>query len=337
MNFLRKHWKVFAAVTFVILGAGLFLFNRVWSSKSKVQEFERPQYLDIKQSIEVSGSIDAKEKATLRFLAGGKLTYVGAKEGDSVKKWQTIASIDKQDLQKNLEKDLNSYAIQRWTFDQNVDNRKDIYGNKSTDRLKDQDQFTLNNTVLTVELRDIALRNASLYAPFNGVLISAPTAVPGTILLSTDVFTVINPESMVFIADVDESDISKIKEGLPATIGLDAFSKIEIPVTVDRIAFQSKEKSTGTVFPIEFRLQSQFDGVMFRLGMNGSVRIETASKNQALTIPLRAITERDDKLYVEVKTTTDKTEQREIRTGIENDDYVEVTEGLSDQDEVLLR
>jgi len=326
---------VLLTLIFGVIGA--FIFNRVQASKKQTDVFEHPQYRDIKQTIEVSGSVDAKEKATMRFLAGGKLTYVGSKEGDRVKKWQTIASIDKLDLQKNLEKDLNSYAIERWTFDQNKDDRKDIYGNKSVDRLSDQDQFTLNNTVLTVELRNIALRNASLYAPFNGVLISAPAAVPGTILLAADAFIVVNPDSMMFVADVDESDISKIKEGLQASIGLDAFPKVEIPVTVDRIAFQSKEKSTGTVFQVEFHLQSQVDGVVYRLGMNGSVRIQTAAKDHALTIPLRAVIERDDKLYVEVRTAAGNTEQREIHSGIENDEHVEVTEGLSEQDEVLLR
>jgi HlyD family secretion protein len=74
----------------------------------------------------------------------------------------------------------------------------------------------------------------------------------------------------------------------------------------------------------------------FRIGMNGDVTIETGISYNALTIPLEAITERDGKVFVEVKTDEDTTEEREIELGLEAENRVEATRGLNESDQVLI-
>ncbi|HPS40940.1 MAG TPA: efflux transporter periplasmic adaptor subunit, partial [Candidatus Woesebacteria bacterium] len=56
-----------------------------------------------------------------------------------------------------------------------------------------------------------------------------------------------------------------------------------------------------------------------------------------LTIPLDAISERDNKTFVKVKADNDEQQvEREIKVGLESDDKVEVLEGLSESDQVVL-
>ncbi|MEK7458363.1 MAG: hypothetical protein AAB612_02680, partial [Patescibacteria group bacterium] len=111
----RPSWKWLALGAILLVIAGIFWWRFSINSKKNIKTFEAPQQRTIEQVLEVSGKVDAHEKASLKFLAGGKITYVGAKIGDQVKKWQTIASIDKNDLQKNLTKYLNTYSIERST------------------------------------------------------------------------------------------------------------------------------------------------------------------------------------------------------------------------------
>lgn len=333
---IRRVWIIIGVVALLLIG-GLLWWKSQADAKKNEKVFEQPQTRTLEQYLEVSGEVDAKEKASLAFLAGGKITYVGAKVGDRVKKWQTLASIDLRDLQKTLQKNLNNYMIERLTFDQNREDRRDIQGDSTINTENAQDQFTLNNTVLDVEVRDIALRNGSIYSPINGILVASPTEVPGTMVLGTDDFVVVNPETMIFSADVDEADISKITEGMSGTVKLDAYSSIEIPVTVRRIAFESSESSTGTVFAVEFDLPKDHQNIEYRLGMNGSVKILIRRQDSALSIPLRSVVERDGKNYVDVQVGEGKTEQKEITLGLETDDYVEVTSGLSESDKVLVR
>lgn len=336
LMWIRSHWKMIVILLLVVGGIGYWQYSIRQTAQKKQFTTEHPQVRTIVQALEVSGKVDAKEKAVLKFIAGGKLTYIGAKEGDTVKKWQTIASVDVRDLQKSLAKNLNLYAIQRSTVDQNLESRKDIHGNSAVDRLNNQDQFTLENTVSTVEIQDIAIKNSSLYSPMNGLLVSAPTQVAGTIVTSGDAFTVINPQSMVFKADVGETDIAQIQEGMLAVIKLDAYPKVEIPARVGKISYQSSEASTGTVFAVEFMLPSSIAHVSYRLGMNGSVRIQLNKKDDVLSISNRAIIERDGKIFLEVQQGS-KTKTQEVSLGIENDDYVEILDGITASDLVLVR
>ena len=58
----------------------------------------------IKQTLTITGKLDAKEKVMLRFQNSGLLSWVGVKEGDAVTKYQAIAGLDQQELQKTLQK-----------------------------------------------------------------------------------------------------------------------------------------------------------------------------------------------------------------------------------------
>jgi macrolide-specific efflux system membrane fusion protein len=72
---------------------------------------------DIREELTVSGEIRAEKQADLRFQTGGRLAWVGVKQGDWVKKWQGIAGLDRRSIEKNLQKELNDYMNERWNFE----------------------------------------------------------------------------------------------------------------------------------------------------------------------------------------------------------------------------
>ena len=334
INFLKKHWKMLLIIGIIV---GLIIFWQVKSRAAKQPKliFDKPSRETLIKTLEVSGVVDAKEKANLRFIAGGKVVYIGAKEGDFVKKGKTIATIDRATLQKQLQQDLNTYMQERWDWDQTLDDTKDRAIPKSEQRDKDQSQWDLENVVLDVEIQDIAIKNTVLSSPINGLLIHAPTMVPGVQLLASDNFEVINPETLVFKAAVDEADIALVKTGLQAEINLDAFPDEQLPSHVNYIAYTSSSTTTGTVFIVEFPLT---DPLLERLkiGMNGDVAITIDTKHDVLSIPLSATRQRDKKTYVDVRTGEKTFSEREITTGLETEDRVEIISGLSETDEILV-
>jgi multidrug efflux pump subunit AcrA (membrane-fusion protein) len=151
----KKWWLV---VVVVLIVGGIFYF-RQQQAKKVVLKFSQPIRQDITQTLQASGVVDAKEKALLRFAAGGKLVYLGAKEGDVVKKWQTIATIDARDLKKRLEKSLNTYSQQRNSWDQTLDDTKDRAIATRENRTVNTSQLTLDNIVVDVELASIGISN----------------------------------------------------------------------------------------------------------------------------------------------------------------------------------
>lgn len=332
---IKTKWKLVLGIL-LVLTVGLFFVFKSQAANKVELKFEHPVKQTITKTLEVSGHVDAKEKVRLRFIAGGKLVYIGAKEGDTIKKWQTIATIDQATLKKQLEKDLNNYLKERWDWEDLQDENKDKYLSTSEQRSEDKDQFDLNNTVLDVEIRDIAIQNSAIYSPIDGILTVAPTSVAGMQVLATDYFEIVNPDTLVFRAAVDESDIGLISLGQKGTLYLDSFDDIQLNTQVDYISYTSTETTSGTSFIVEFPLSEMEISNTLRIGMNGDIEVLLEQKDDVLTIPLIAVIEREDKVYVMVKSGENRSEEREIEIGLETDELVEVISGLSEADEVVI-
>ncbi len=332
---LKNYWKLLLVVV-VLVGGGLLWYTRSQATKETPLAFTTPVRQDIIKTLEVSGIVEAKKKARLRFLAGGKVVYIGATEGSWVKRGQTIATIDRASLQKQLQLQLNAYTRERNTFENYADSIKDKPLKTTEERTKQDTQLELNDSVLTVEQQAIAIQNTVLSAPFAGLLTVAPTTTAGVQLTSGDYFEIVDPASLVFRAAVDEADISQVQLDLPARLILDAYPDKEISTTVSYVAYTSSESSTGTVFIVEFPLGDTTEANLLKLGMNGDIGIELSRSSNALTIPLDTSRERDGKTYVDVKTGENTTEEREITVGISTATSLEVISGLSESDQVLL-
>ena len=332
-RWLKEHWLWFVIIAFVAGGAGWWWWSKNQTAQKKVV-YQHPKIETIEQTIDAPGVTRAKQVARLRFLAGGKVVYIGAKAGDLVKRGQTIATIDRAALQKQLDQNLNQYERQRYDWEQAADNVKNTASTNKIERDTKKNQLTLDDTVLNVEIQNIAIQNTVLSAPFAGILTASPTNVSGVQLTTADYFEVVNPDSVYFVARVDEADVARIHEGQAAIIKLDAYPDAPIDSHVQRVAFQSVETGSGTQFEVEFPVASQSAGVL-RLGMNGDVSIKLGKSENALTIPLIATRSRSGKIYVDVKD-GDKTVEREIKTGIETDERVEVTSGLTETDEIVV-
>jgi len=328
----KKWWLVIL----VLVALGGFFYVKQQNAKKVVLQFGQPIRQDITQTLQASGVVDAKDKALLRFTAGGKLVYLGAKEGDTVKKWQTIATIDARDLQKRLEKSLNTYSQQRNSWDQTVDDTKDRTLATKENRTVNTNQLTLNNVVADVELASIGISNATMTSPIAGVLVSAPTNLSGVTLSPTDTFVIVNPSTLIFRAEVDEADISQVKVGQKVTLSLDAYQDKTIETYVSRIGYLALETSSGTAFIVEMPIPAENALDTYRLGMNGDSNIILTTKPNVLTVPLAATKERDAKFFVDVKTGPNEAVEREIQVGTQTDTLIEVTSGLIETDQIVL-
>lgn len=336
IRFIRRRWLLLALLLIVLGGIGWYVRSRSQAQKQEVT-YVSPQYRDLTQTLEVSGVVDADEKANMRFALGGKVVYLGAKEGDMVKKGAVIASIDQAQLRKQLQQDLNNYQKERLTFDQSIEDLNNAPPLSQQELQQKLDQLDLNNTVLNVEIRDIAIRDSRLLAPFGGMLVASPLTTPGVNISASEAFELINPNTLIFKAAVDEADVPVVKTGQPVSISLDAYPDDPITgATIEYIAYKSQQTSTSTVYIIKIPLRGNDLLTKYRLGMSGDATITIDTRANALSIPLDATRQRNDKTYVDVKEGSNPKVEREITTGLETDDYVEVLSGLTPEDQVVL-
>ena len=332
-------WSWLKGKKYYLLGI-LTLFLLGWFFFGRGSRVEYDSYAvgrgDIQETLELSGQIEAAQTATLRFGAGGLVTYLGAKEGDAVKKWQTIAGIDTRQLQKVLEQKLNLYKSQLDTFDDTQDKYKNEIEAKDIDntlrRILDRNQFFLENTVKDVEYQDLSIKLSRISSPLSGILVHAPVTTTGVNVLATDTWTIVDPASLYFSADLDETDLKRVSLGQATNVSLDAFPDQTLASSVASLAFAPTETTSGTTYKVKFNLPAS-ELTNFRLGLNGTAAIILTQKDGVLTLPSQAITTQDGKSMVYVQNGSKYT-TKPVETGVENNGMVEIVSGLNEGDRV---
>ena len=320
----KKTQRITIAVVLVIIVVSIFL-NRGRSQQVEFSEYQVNRQ-DISQVLVLSGTLDAKERVYLNFLAGGKLVYLGAQEGDWVKQGQTIATVDYRDLQKSLEKNLNFYENRRLDWDAQLEEDKDQVLTEDEQRAREQNQNLLENTVLDVELISVAVDNRVMSAPVTGVTLSP-----------TYLFELVNPQTLIVRAEVDEIDLSLLSLGQKAKLIFDAYPEENIDSEITFIAPKSTVSSSGTVFEIELPVPGVVDLSKYRIGMNADVEIELAKKTDVLVVPLEAVSNQDGQTIVKVKSQNSQGyEDRVIELGLESDELAEVVGGLAEGEVILI-
>lgn len=290
------------------------------------------------QTVSVSGSVDALQKADLSFLTAGQLVYIGATKNSPVTAGQTIAEIDPRTVEKNLQGALLAYSEQRNTYDQTIANNNNTSNpndalNDTVKRILENNQYDLQKAVNSVELQQLAQQQSFLVSPITGVLTRADAVSIGTTATPTTIFEVVDPNSLVFSMEVDEGDIGKIKIGQQVSFSLDAYPDLTLRYPVDSIDYASHTTANGgTAYYVKVKLPGS-DIDHYRLGLNGDADILTAEKKNVLIIPLSALF---DDTYVYVKK-NNKYAKRKVLLGLQNDTDAEVLSGLSQGDVIAVQ
>jgi macrolide-specific efflux system membrane fusion protein len=296
-----------------------------------------PTVKEIRSDLTLSGSINASEIASLRFQNSGKLVWVGVKVGDRVKKYQAIASLDKEQLKKSLQTQFNNYRTNLSQFWDTQDKYKDMVISDTIQRILDRTQYSLDNTVINYEIADMAIKESTLVSPIAGVVTDIEQPLTGTnITPASATFTIINPASVYFKSEIDQAEVSKVKVGQKATISIDAFPNTSFDSEITYVSFTPVTGQSSTVYEIRFKLPVDNQNLNYRLGMDGDALITLEKQDNTLTIPIDALNDDNGKNYLWVKD-GDKLAKKYVTTGIENDTEVQILEGLNSNDQVVIK
>ena len=305
----------------------------------KTETVITPQRKNISDQITLSGSVDAASKADLRFQTSGQLAWVGIKVGDKVKKYQAIASLNKEELKKQLQIDFNNYKTTASTFYDTSDKYKDTVIDTEMRRILDRSQNTLDNSIINYELGDLTVKYATLTTPIAGIVTSVDQPNSGVnISPATATFSIIDPKSIYLKSQIDQEDVIKIKVGDKTTVRLDSFSDQTFDSKITYISYTPISGQTSTVYEVRFELPKDNDDLKYKIGMDGDAIITLKENQNSLVIPIDALYQDQDQPYVWVKNNdNDQLVKKIIKTGIETDTEIEILEGLSENDQVIIK
>ena len=135
---------------------------------------------------------------------------------------------------------------------------------------------------------------------------------------------------------INEVDIAKISKGLRVEIKPDAFSDSVFSGTVNTVANLAVNKDNSSkikVFPVEILINESNKNLL--PGLTVSCRIIIDKLDDMLYIPLEGVRPEGDKYFV-YKKTRGGYQKTYVTTGVSNSDYIIITDGLDENDEVAL-
>lgn len=161
----------------------------------------------------------------LRFATSGKLANLSKKRGDSVKKGELIASLDKKLLQAELDRQLGDYEKVRAEFE--IFNLKE--GEPQDDLakyLKVAKQAELNISVKDVEIAKMKMDQLDLFSPVEGTIVDDSSLVPGIYLTpSSNPIKILETASYYFEIEINQEDLGLFLNPRPMTVKISGTGK----------------------------------------------------------------------------------------------------------------
>ena len=186
-----------------------------------------------------------------------------------------------------------------------------------------------------------AAANTEIRATVSGMILDIPVKVGNQVIESnnfndgTTIATIADVEQMIFEGKVDESEVGKITENLPLEITVGAIENKKFNAVLDFIAPKGVSENGAIQFEIKGTLNNQ-NATFIRAGLSANASIILARAENVLSIK-EALVQYDPKTkkpFVEIATGAQEFQRKEISLGVSDGLYVEVLEGVTQQDNI---
>jgi len=280
---------ILAACAAVIL-AIVFVVISTKNSADVISRIIKPHYGTIQVSISATGTVLPYNRLEIKPQVNGRMESVLVEEGQKVRTGQILG----------------------WM--------------SSTERAALIDAARMQGAG-SLKYWEDAYKPIPIVAPINGTLI-VRAIEPGQAVLTTVAILVLS-DRLIVKADVDETDIGRVKKGQRVTIGLDAYPDVKVKGRVDLIEYESKTVNNVTTYQVNIIPDTVPE--VFRSGMTADVNIIEKTRDNVMLVPSDAVINENQKSYVwVVPKDANKPEKVEIQTGISDDQNIEVVTGIQD-------
>lgn len=184
--------------------------------------------------------------------------------------------------------------------------------------------------------------DTDLYAPVSGDVVTSSIAgevaeiyyeEDETVAAGGKIMEIVDFTNLQVSIKVDEYQLSSLAVGAPVIITIDSIGR-SVQGTVSEISREAKNENGVAYFTaiVDFQGDAQI-----RIGMNAEVVIVKERAENAVTIPVDAIQfGANNETYVLVKSASEKPENRPVTTGITDGVNIQITEGLTENEIVLI-
>jgi HlyD family secretion protein len=296
---MRVTAAVLAATT---LGGVLWFHHRADAGTTPSYRLGKVERGSVKSTVSATGTLGAVRTVEVGTQVSGQISALYVDYNSHVKKGQLIARIDPI-LQEQAVADAQAglaraeavvtqtqleYDRSKKLHDQQI--ATDAEFNVAQSNYA-QARASLTSARINLQRARQNLSYTNIYSPIDGVVVERAMDVGQTVAASLSapkLFVIANDLSrMQILASVDESDIGKIVAGQPVTFTVQSFPDRQFTGSVEQVRLNSTTLNNVVSYTAVVSVSNE-DGKLLP-GMTASVKLVTASADDALTVPSIAL------------------------------------------------
>jgi len=344
----------------IVLGVFAYTMYYLWEKsqvKPVVYETTQAFKTDIIKKTTATGSVKPRKEIEIKPKVSGIIDEIFVTEGQVLKKGDLIARVkiipnmvslnnaqarvDRAKMQMEYEKTV--YDRQKELF------KKDVIAQSDFDEVEikyHNSQQEVNAAIENLELiRDgqtsnvKSTTNTLIASTIEGMILEIPVEEGNSVIESntfndgTTIATVADMGEMVFEGKIDESEVGKIKEGMPLILTIGAIENVEFDAVLEHISPKGVEENGAVQFEIKAQVELR-DDYFIRAGYSANAAIVLNRQDSVLAVSESLLLFEDGNTYVEIETSPQVFEKRKIITGLSDGINIEVIKGLTKDDKI---
>ena len=357
---MKKFFKIFLLVLLAVAVLGTFWF--LWKKSRPVvkkYQVESVTMGNIDKRTVATGKVEPRNEILIKPQMSGIIAEVYKEAGDMVKAGDIIAKIkvipDMVSLnsaesrveraQISFDQAKRSYDRDSKLFDEKVISKEDFeksdlqYKNAKEELKTAKDNLSLTRDGISNDKSQVT--NTLVRSTITGTILDVPVKVGNSVIQSnnfndgTTIATVANMSDMLFVGKLDETEVGKIKVGMPMDITIGALQDQKLTATLEYVSPKGKEENGAIMFEMKAAVKVPKD-VFVRAGYSANAEIVLTKSDNIITIPESCIEFSGDTAFVYVLKGKEPQAftKKQIKIGLSDGVKIEVKSGLRTKDKI---
>ena len=353
---MKKAIRIFLFVLLglMVIGTFVYLYQK---SRLEVKEYQiiTPSVQSLTKKTVATGKIEPRNEVEIKPQISGIISEIYKEAGEMVREGDVIALIKVIPEMSSLNAAESRVNIAKIDFEQakiDYDRADKLFEKKvlsanefekervAYNKAKEEYQNAVDNLEI---IRDGIARssggysNTQIRATITGLILDIPVKVGNSVIQSnnfndgTTICTIADMSDMIFKGKIDESEVGRIREGLPIVLTIGALQDVKFDAVLEYVSPKGVEESGAVMFEIKAATQIP-DSVMVRAGYSANAEIILMQRNNVLAIPEGVVELSGDSAFVYQLDTTQTKEQYfnriPVSIGMSDGLNIEIISGL---------
>jgi membrane fusion protein, multidrug efflux system len=291
-------------------------------------ETVRVQRGDVVAVFTGTASLETDADALVVAKVGGQVVEILVEEGDAVEQGQVLARLDGDRLRLEMERAAANVQKVEQEYNRSIQlYERGLVSSGAFEGMK----YELQALRAIHRLAQLEYDYTHIRAPIAGVVSQRHIRLGNNISVNEPAFQVTAMDPLIAYIHIPEREFRRLERGQPAELSLDAIPGPRFQASVQRIS-PIVDPLTGT---FKVTMEVPYEDERLRPGMFGRFNIVWDERHDVLLVPRVAIVDDDvsDAIFVVVN---GKAERRPVRTGYTRGNQVEIIDGLTGDEDVVV-